>query len=105
MAWDGSIQSLQRIQKAAHVVDSIDLKQIWRPNLENMGLMGMLIVAGLQSRFQSMLSSLLFRTTMHGSCKAVHNYLLRADLNNIVNLYSIYTRKWFCDEIYSGYSV
>ena len=33
MAWDGSIQSLQRIQKAAHVVDSIDLKQIWRPNL------------------------------------------------------------------------
>ena len=33
MAWDGSIQSLQRIQKAAHEVDSIDLKQIWRPNL------------------------------------------------------------------------
>ena len=24
---------LQRIQKAAYVVDSIDLKQIWRPNL------------------------------------------------------------------------
>ena len=42
---------------------------------------------------------------MYGSCKAVHNDLLRADLNIIVNLCSIYTRKWFCDEIYSGYSV
>ena len=54
-----------------------------------MGLMGMLIFAGLQSRFQSMLSSFLFRTTMYGSCKAVHNDLLRADLNIIVNLCSI----------------
>ena len=33
MAWDGSIEWLQRIQKAAFVVDSIDLKQIWRPNV------------------------------------------------------------------------
>ena len=37
--------------------------------------------------------------------RGFHLYLLRADLNIIVNLCSIYTRKWFCAEIYSGYSV
>ena len=108
MAWYGSIQSLQRIQKAAHEVDSIDLNQIWRPNLSwKHGFDGNAHCRGLTKQviIQSMLSSFLFRTTMYGSCKAVHNDLLRADLNIIVNLCSIYTWKWFCDEIYSGYSV